>query len=431
MKGERLRPALVFVLGLSILVRVAAALFLGPEVRPLPGTADQVSYHALAVRVASGHGFTFAFDWWPLTEAGEPTAHWSYLYTGFLAGVYKLFGVMPLAARLIQAAAVGIIHPLLAFLLARRIYGPSVGVLAAGLTACYAYFVYYSATLMTEPFYIVGILASLYLAILLADSLDRGKSTGFWLPAALGLTMGATVLLRQIFLLIVPFVLLWMAWGRRRALAPIGVSIVIIVLLMLPFTFLNYVRFDEFVLLNTNAGFAFYWANHPVYGTDFVGILPPELGTYVGLVPQELRSLNEAALDRALLRRGLEFVIEDPLRYLMLSISRIPEYFKFWPSSESGLLSNVARVASFGLMWPFMLLGLMISLRRKIRLTSPQVLLVGFAVAYTAVHLLSWTLIRYRLPVDAVTIIFAALALVEIYRSLLVRERFPEAPVRS
>ena len=44
-----------------------------------------------------------------------------------------------------------------------------VGLAAAALTAVYIYFVYYTASLMTEPFYIVGILASMYLAMLLAE----------------------------------------------------------------------------------------------------------------------------------------------------------------------------------------------------------------------------------------------------------------------
>lgn len=422
MKEDRVRSALVVILGLSVLARLAAALYLGNEVRMLPGTADQISYHTLAVRVANGHGFTFAENWWPLTQAGEPTAHWSYLYTGLLAGLYRVVGVQPLAGRLIQAVLVGVLHPLLAFQLARRIFGPWVAVLAAGLTACYAYFVYYAAALMTEPLYMTGILASLYLAVRLADSVDEGQRGKYWLAVGLGLALGATVLLRQIFLVVVPIIALWIAWGRRGALMPIGMSAFILIGMILPFTLYNYLRFDQFVLLNTNAGFAFFWANHPVYGTQFVPILPPEMGSYASLIPVELRALNEAALDRALLRRGIEFVVEDPGRYLQLSLSRIPAYFKFWPSPDSSLLSNLARVSSFGLLWPFMLLGTGLSFRRRFQLTSPESLLVGFGVVYTAIHVLSWTLIRYRLPVDAIMILFGAFALVELYRGLEARQ---------
>jgi len=168
------RPWLPLILGLSALLRLAAALWLGDVVIELPGTADQISYHTLALRLLDGHGFTFSQPWWPMTAANAATAHWSYLYTFYLTGVYALFGPHPLVARLIQALIVGILHPLLAYLLAMRLFHDSrVGLVAAALTAVYAYFVYYSATLMTEPFYITAILASLYLAILLADRLTH------------------------------------------------------------------------------------------------------------------------------------------------------------------------------------------------------------------------------------------------------------------
>jgi hypothetical protein len=51
---------LTAILALSVLARLAAALYLGNTVEVLPGTFDQVSYHALALRVLSGHGFSFA-----------------------------------------------------------------------------------------------------------------------------------------------------------------------------------------------------------------------------------------------------------------------------------------------------------------------------------------------------------------------------------
>jgi hypothetical protein len=51
-------------------------------------------------------------------------------------------------------------------------------------------------------------------------------------------------------------------------------------------------------------------------------------------------------------------------------------------------------------------------------LSSEALILYLFIVVYTAVHLLSWTLIRYRLPVDAVLLIFAGAALVKLQEKL-------------
>jgi hypothetical protein len=185
---------------------------------------------------------------------------------------------------------------------------------------------------------------------------------------------------------------------------------------ILPFTAFNAARFDRFVLLNTNAGFAFFWGNHPIYGTSFIPILPPNVATYQSLIPVELRQLDEAAMDQALLKIGLGFVLDDPGRYVLLSLSRIPPYFNFWPSGDSSTISNFSRVASFGLFLPFMLYGMWLSYARRAELGSfkPVVLLYLFMLVYTGIHVLTWTLIRYRLPVDAILILFAGGAILDL-----------------
>jgi len=61
-------------------------------------------------------------------------------------------------------------------------------------------------------------------------------------------------------------------------------------------------------------------------------------------------------------------------------------------------------------MLPFMLYGLWISKEDKGRYH----LLYAFVFVYSIMHLLTWSMVRYRLPVDAVLIIFAALGLAEL-----------------
>jgi hypothetical protein len=199
--------------------------------------------------------------------------------------------------------------------------------------------------------------------------------------------------------------------------------------MVLPFTYFNFQRFERFVLLNTNAGYALFWSNHPIYGTNFVPILTDEMGSYHELIPEELLSLDEAALDQELLKLGIGFIVDDPLRYLALSISRIPPYFIFWPSSSSSLISNISRVSSFGIMLPFMLYGLYRSFVNRVKplVKQPLFLLYTFIVIYTGIHILTWTLVRYRLPVDAVLVIFAGLAIVDLMGRVPILEKWVRA----
>jgi hypothetical protein len=109
----------------------------------------------------------------------------------------------------------------------------------------------------------------------------------------------------------------------------------------------------------------------------------------------------------------------------------VRDYFEFWPTADSSLLFNLGRVLSIGLFLPFMLYGLYLSLRPT-QLTVnhsaiPQLtthhftLLYLFILVYSLLHILSWAMSRYRLPVDAVLLLFAALAMVELAHRLAVR----------
>lgn len=402
--SQRQRHGLAAILVVSVLVRVVAALYLGDRVEPLPGTHDQLSYDALAQSLLAGRGYSFTQNWWPATPANTPTAHWSFLYPLYLVVVYLPFGYFPLIARLIQAVASGILLPLLVFRIGRRVLGTKAGLIAAGLSAVYIYFVYYSAALVTETFHMIAVLWSLDVALELAQRPSRRQ----WVK--LGLALGIAALLRQAILLFVPVLFIWLLWaGQTRVrLRDLIIPTAVVVALILPWTVRNYLVFHRFVPLNTNAGFAFFWANHPEHGTDFVLLFSNE--KYAALIPQELRELNEAEMNDALMRKGLGFVVDDPQRYVLLSLSRTKELFKFWPSAKSSLISNVSRVLSFGLAFPFMLYGLFLSRARWRRC----LLLYLFVVIYSLIYLLSWSQIRYRIPVDPVLLIFAGLSVLDL-----------------
>jgi hypothetical protein len=415
--------ALKTILLLAVVLRIGVALYLGDVVDAPPLLTDQRSYHALGARLLGGYGFSFERAWYPFTPAGAPTAHWSFLYSLFAAAVYGIFGVHPLAIRLVGAVVSGVLLPLMGYRLARRLFPgqETVALVSAGCAAGYAYFALYSATLMTESFYIFALIWSLERAMAAAQA--RSVKSGL----VLGLGLGIAALLRQSIL---PWVavlfawLLWTAWHSgqfRRMLVSLSISISILGLMILPFTVRNYLAYGEFLLLNSNAGYAMYSAQHPMHGTDFQEFAAAP-------VPPELKGLNEAQLDRVLFTRGVSYVRAEPGRYLLLSLSRARDYFEFWPTADTTLLHNIGRTGSFGLFLPFMLAGIWLALRQAwpgqskaawMRFsTTPLALALLFIGFYSLLHILTWAMPRYRLPVDAVALPFAALALVELVRAV-------------
>jgi 4-amino-4-deoxy-L-arabinose transferase-like glycosyltransferase len=294
---------------------------------------------------------------------------------------------------------VGALVPLLLYLVGKRLFDPLVAVLAAAWAAIYPHFIYYSAALMTESFFAVGVLLILYLLLVFRERPTLANAV------FLGAAIGATTLLRQTFLPVLPWLFLWLVWAMWPRIPWRGLLAVAIAsaVFIAPWTIRNYRVYDSFLLLNSNASYAFWSANHPSQGSRWI----PNLETVVVPIPPEWQNLNEAQLDKALLRDAARFIAEDPARYLSLTLSKAPEQFMFWPTSGSPLISNLTRTLSFGLALPFMLAGVYLS-RHAWRKLIPVYLLV---VSYNASFLLSWPSARYRLATDTVMLLFAALPL--------------------
>jgi 4-amino-4-deoxy-L-arabinose transferase-like glycosyltransferase len=402
-----------FIAILAIALRIGSAVYLGDELTGPQQTRvqDQVSYNALARSILAGQGYTFEQDWYPgFTPARTPTAHWSFLYPLYLAGVYALTGYHPVAARLLQGMVAGGLMVWLLYRLGRHLAGEMVGLISAGLGAVYAYFIFHDASLMTEAFFIVGVLAMLNLALAIVDH----DHPAVWQWLLFGLVLGVTTLLRQTILLWLPFLLAWLVWARRGRMHWWGLvgMLGVIVLVILPWTVRNYRVYGAFLPLNSNAGYALYSANHPNQGAQFDQ-------DYTAPLPGDLvdEGMNEAQWNTALTLRGLEFIRQDPGRYLLLSLDRVGYFFNFWFSAESSLASNLMRVLSFGLYLPFFIYGLLLSFKDWRRYS----LIYLFGVVYSVMHILTWAGVRYRLPVDAALMPLAALAVVDLAARLGVK----------
>lgn len=407
-----LRHPLVWILLVALAARLAVALLLGNEVRGLSGAQDEITYSMLGHRFVQGFGLTFPENWYPWIKANAQQAYFSDAIAYYLAAIYALFGYQPLAARiltgLLSTLSVGLLY-----LLSKRLFGRTVGLATAGIAAVYAYLIYYGVTLVTEPLFILMLLASMLLTYSVVD-----RPCG-WKWPVLGLVLALAVLLRMASIFFVVPLLVWLAWRlpqrRWRALIPLAV----IALAIVPFTIQNYLTFHRFLLLEANFGHVFWNGNHP----DSLGNFHPYR---VFPIPPEVLALdNDVDITNELLRRGIQNILHDPGLFVMLTITRLREFFLFWPTPGSDLLANALRVFSFGLMWPFALAGLWLS-RRQWRDLLPIYI---FMLTHTGIYAVTWTMIRYRVPLDAFLILFAALAGVQGYRWIAAtwRARKPDA----
>jgi hypothetical protein len=101
------------------------------------------------------------------------------------------------------------------------------------------------------------------------------------------------------------------------------------------------------------------------------------------------------------------------MRFLRLTVNRLKDYYWMMPSESSSLISNIGRVLSFPLYLPFMVYGLYLS-RGRWKECAPLYLFVIFEALFS---LLSWAAPRYRLPSDALLMVFAGFAVVSLASS--------------
>ncbi len=416
------------VLLVSVGLRVAVALYYGDWV---PADQDEHSYSQLAWRVATGYGYTFDRPWYPFTPADTPTAHWSFLYTALIAGVYRIVGYHPLVVRLASAVATGLLLPWVVYRVTRRAFPErrAAALVAAIGAAGYAYFITFGARIMTEGLYMVALLWSLDSAMAVADDLKQSVGVPLAHSLQLGLSLGTAVLLRQAILPWVPLLFVWLLLNvgtfrglRPHTLKPLIVAGLVLIACILPWTLRNYRVYGSFLLLNSNTGYAMYSAQHPMHGTDFqeyeAAPLPEDLlrGAWI----------PEPEIDRALLARGISFVLAEPGRYLLLSVSRLWDFFVFWPTPDTPLLNNVGRLVSFTAFLPFMVYGSVLAVLQARKasgtaldfLRQPAILLLGFVGFYTLLHVLTWAMPRYRIPADAVMMPFAAIAVLDLHTKI-------------
>jgi hypothetical protein len=444
MSADRTKWWLALILGVGILLRLGSAIFQGNQVVPMPGAYDQIFYHDLALNVLEGKGFVFTRPPWPFIQPGAPTAYYSFVYPLFLAAIYTVTGPEPIAARIVQALICSLL-PYQVYVLTKQVLsmgkasshsprrdedsgeGPSpalgkgleatpnppraghaVALVAAGITAVYAYFLLYSASLQTEGVYLVLVAWALILTLRLADAPTWQR----WLAWGLAATLATEV--RQVFMpvALLLFVFIVARARRRVKVCHVALAGAVAVALILPFTIRNYRVYGQFLLLNSQYGQVLWNANHPDLGTRFV----PDA---MFAIPGDLEGADEVELTNDLMRRGMQLIAAEPWRFVQLSASRAATLFMFWPSRQSPLVSNIARTLSFAICLPFMIAGLVISMREWKR----WLLFYLFVAVYALIHVVSWAQIRYRMPVDMVLVPFAALALVSAARWLASRRR--------
>lgn len=402
-------------------VRVLAMIILAPYRAGTEAGAWSNETGLISTALATGRGFSDPFG----VPTG-PTAWLMPVYPGVVALVFKIFGVCTAASSAALVSLDCIASALTCipvFLISRRVFGRATAYLSAGMFALYPPGISQAVTrLWSTTVFVLLAMMLLYWLIILPRRQSLLESSLF---AAYS---GVVALVTAVSLSLYPFALAWV-WFRYRvsyARKALLLSIMVAVMAgtLAPWLVRN-ARAIGRPMLKSNLGLELRVGNCPkawgyltcarhdrIQYADHPLNTDEELGVFAAM--GEIRYVDTC------MREALEYIFEDPGRFLLYSLRRI---YKFWlrdpselfagASLRSALSAESMRVLLYIVPLPFTLMGIAMSASRRYVDAIPLYAYLFFMpVIYYATHVRH----RYRYPIEPVLLIFTAYALVRIWQ---------------
>jgi 4-amino-4-deoxy-L-arabinose transferase-like glycosyltransferase len=358
----------------------------------------------IAWALVSGFGYSSP---WPNTPL-MPTAQQPPLYPLLLAGIFKVAGSYSYLSLWIAVALNAVFSALTAVLIlqiGKRTFDASTGVLAAWVWSCWQYEAVVSIRLWESSLSALLLAVGLWLLPKLAVSLR------LWLWLVFGVLAGVAALTNTTLLSVFPFFWLWL-WivYLRRGLANdrlLMASLVVCVLVVLPWTIRNYSTFNRLVPIRDNFGLELWLGNHEGVTHTFDSDFPI-------LNPSEYDRLGEIGFMEAKRDVALEFIGRHPVTFLRLSSRRC---FQFWSAPEKSVWLAVSLLA-----W----LGMVLALWSKRLDGIPYALVM---LIFPAIYYITHVFSTYRHPIEPVIVLLSAYAMASTARAAGNRLlRSPQSP---
>ena len=362
----------------------------------------------IAVSLARGQGFSS-----PLRVHTGPTAWMTPVYPLLLAGVFRFFGIYTFRSYI---AAV-LLNILFATLACVPIYyaGQRIGGAGLGAGAAWLWAIFPNAILMPFESMWDACLAALLAATILWATLALAESRRARDWAAYGLLWGVMLMTNPTLGSLLPLLLGWLAYRaykeRRPWLAKPLLAVGVAALCCVPWTVRNYKVFHAFVPLASVLGLQLWMGNNPHAHAVWLARLHPmndsaERAKYI--------AMGEIAYMRQKQHEAIAYMVSHPRRVAVLAANR---FIAIWTGGTPHPLKDFQRNHSLWFAYVLLfnvfaavgaLAGIVLLFWKRSMFAFP---LAVFPVVFPWVYYISLALPRYRLPIDPVVILLAAIAL--------------------
>ena len=257
-----------------------------------------------------------------------PTAAWPPLYPAFLAAVRVVAGDSIRAAQL-AGVATGCATVVLTGLIGRIVAGRTIALLAAALVAVNPLLIAADGSLMSETLFVPLALGALLIALVAA----RTRSWWYW--TATGVIVGSAALTRAEGLLLIPFVVLPIAWNAYRgsavrAVVAVSVATSVCAVVVAPWVLRNEVRVDAPTVATVSSATAIAGANcAEVYRGDAIG------SWAFACIHDELRAgRTEAEWTADIRDAGIRYARDHTGRLPVVGAARIARLVGLWDPAD-------------------------------------------------------------------------------------------------
>jgi 4-amino-4-deoxy-L-arabinose transferase-like glycosyltransferase len=288
------------------------------------------------------------------------------------------------------------------YLIGKTLFGRSTGRLAGLLSTVYPFLIYYTGTALTENLFTFLLTAGIACLATLAQQFRWQYAFGG------GVLLGLATLTRPVTLGLPVVVSIWAGLtfpDKRRASLTAAVISLALIFTILPWSTRNYVIHHQVIPVATEDGVTFWGSNNPVVMDN-----PAKAGRWI-LYTQlphanELVGLSELELRRRTYELGWEFLEDNLEKIPRLEAYKLLRFWSLYPNR--GTLEKAMSLLSYGILFPFMLIGAVWSLWRNRR---ESMLLWGVIALFVGGTLIFYGSTRMRLPIEPYLIVFAAFAL--------------------
>jgi len=426
-----------FIAVVALLLRLAWLLYKITQIptEALATVPFQNEVGNVASALSSGHGFCCLFR-----QATGPTAWLAPVYPLFIAGIFKLFGAFTFrsfCASVFLNSLASALACLPLFRASERIAGKSTATLATWLWALSPIGIILPYAWIWDSSLSAFLAAALLWATLrLADRLDYlgapYTAFAYGVFAFHGLLWGISLLTNPTLGALLPFLFVWIFLRRsqgthchpegREVCGPkdlnvilttqtrfVLLSLALVLLTCLPWTFRNYSQFHRFIPLRSNFAYEFWSGNNEIFDPN-----SREVNRITRYEQTRLYArLGESAFLDEKWQTAKTFVRTHPALYVRLCAGRIVATWLGTASPVHDFFQADSALARFLLLWNAVsFLAMLVGLVRLYRQCRTFFLPVAvFPLIFPLTFYLAHTSLRHRHPCDPVIALLIAIAL--------------------